>query len=260
MTSFKAIKLAGLLLGAVAIAQPAQAAGPAVDLIEHEWSWTGPFGTFDNAQLQRGYKVYREVCSSCHGLNLLSYRNLAEDGGPEFSEAQVKQIASEYQIVDGPDDAGDMFERPGVPSDRFKRPFPNEEAARASNGGAYPVDFSVLAKARAGGADYIASVLKGYHEAPEGKEVPPGQYYNEYFPGHLIAMAPPLSDEIVEYTDGTPMTVEQYAEDISAFLMWAAEPKLEERKKMGLRVMIFLTLLAGLLYFSYRKVWAGIKH
>jgi cytochrome c1 len=193
-------------------------------------------------------------------MGLLSFRNLSQEGGPGFTDAQVKQIAAEYQITDGPDDSGSFFERPGVPSDRFKSPFANEEEARASNGGAYPVDFSVLAKARHDGPNYISSLLQGYVDAPADKEVPAGQYYNKYFAGNLIAMAPPLSDEQVEYTDGTPMTVEQYSEDIAAFLMWAAEPKLEERKKMGLRVMIFLTFFAGLLYFSYRKIWADIKH
>ena len=261
MTSYKAIKLAALVLLGASAASPALAAGaPGAPLIEHDWSWEGPFGTFERAQLQRGYKVYREVCASCHGLSLLSFRNLSQPGGPEFSEAQVKQIASEYQIVDGPDDSGAMFERPGVPSDRFKYPFANEEEARAANGGAYPVDFSVLAKARPNGPDYISSLLQGYKEAPEGYDVPAGRYYNKYFPGHLISMAPPLSDGQVEYTDGTPQTVEQYSEDIAAFLMWAAEPKLEERKKMGFRVMLFLVIFASLLYLSYRKIWADIKH
>lgn len=260
MKSLKAIKLAALVLAGITVAVPAHAAGEAPEPIDHDWSFEGVFGTFDRAQLQRGYKIYREVCSSCHSMDFLAFRNLADPGGPGFSEAQAAQIASEHQITDGPDDSGEMFQRPGRLSDTFPPPFPNEEMARAANGGAYPPDFSVIAKARPNGPDYLASLLKGYEEAPADVEVPPGQYYNKYFPGHLIAMAPPLMDGMVEYPDGSPETVEQYSEDVAAFLMWAAEPKMEERKKMGLRVILFLVVFAGLLYFSYRKIWAGIKH
>ncbi|WP_150523898.1 cytochrome c1 [Roseibium sediminis] len=265
---------------AIAVAAPALAAGghkPEVD--RYQWSFAGPFGTFDRAQLQRGFKVYKEVCASCHGLRLVAFRNLAEEGGPGFTEEQAKVIASEYTVIDGPDDAGDMFERPAVLADRFPSPFPNEKAARASNNGAYPPDFSLIAKARAAhrgfpwfvfdaftqyaelGPDYLVSLLTGYVEAPEHIEVPDGQYYNDAFlAGQFISMAPPLSDELVEYTDGTAMTTEQYAKDVSAFLMWAAEPHLEARKQMGFRVMIFLIIFAGLLYFTKQAVWRDVKH
>lgn len=248
-------------LAAGVAATPAMAAGDAVDLPSQSWSFTGPFGTFDRGQLQRGYKVYREVCSSCHSMERVKFRNLAEPGGPGFTEDQVKAIAAEYEVTDGPDDAGDMFERPAKPFDSFVSPFENEAAARASNGGAYPPDFSVIAKARPNGPDYIYALMVGYKEEPPAHvELREGMYYNEYFAGHQIAMAPPLSEELVEYTDGTPMTTEQYARDVAAFLMWAAEPKLEERKRMGFQVMVFLLVFAGLLYFAKQRVWANVEH
>lgn len=266
-------------VAAVAIAIPANAAGGKVEIDYQQWSFAGPFGYFDRAQLQRGFKVYRENCSSCHGLSRVAFRNLAEDGGPSFSEEQAKAIAAEYTVVDGPDDAGDMYERPAILADRFPSPFPNEQAARASNNGAYPPDFSLLAKARAAqrgfpwfvfdmftqyqenGPDYIYSLMTGYVDAPEGVEVPEGQYYNHSFlAGQFISMAPPLYNEAVEYTDGTPMTTENYARDVAAFMMWAAEPHLEERKKIGFRVMIFLIVFAGMLYFTKKKIWRNVEH
>jgi len=266
-------------VAAVAIAVPANAAGGKVEIDYQQWSFSGPFGYFDRGQLQRGFKVYRENCSSCHALSRVAFRNLAEDGGPSFSEEQAKAIAAEYTVVDGPDDAGDMFERPAILADRFPSPFPNEQAARASNNGAYPPDFSLLAKARAAqrgfpwfvfdiftqyqenGPDYIYSLMTGYVDAPEGVEVPEGQYYNHSFlAGKFISMAPPLYEEAVEYTDGTPMTTENYARDVAAFMMWAAEPHLEERKKIGFRVMIFLIVFAGMLYFTKKKVWRNVEH
>ena len=249
-----ALGLLGLPTGAWAVAD-AEAKLPRLS-----WSFSGPFGTFDTAQLQRGYRVYREVCSSCHSMALLSFRNLAERGGPYFTEAQAKQIASEYKVQDGPNDQGEMFERPGRLSDRFPRPFPNEMAARASNGGALPLDLSVMAKAREGGTDYLHAVLIGYRDAPAGEEVPAGKYYNVYFPGHLISMPPPLSDGQISYTDGSPTTADQYARDVSAFMMWAAEPRLDDRKRVGFETMAFLVVFAGLLYLTKRKVWAGLDH
>lgn len=263
-----------------AVATPALSAGDSVPHIERQqWSFAGPFGTFDRGQLQRGFKVYQEVCASCHGLRLVAFRNLAEDGGPSFSEEQAKVIAAEYTVEDGPDSEGDMFERPATLADRMPSPFPNENAARASNGGAYPPDFSLLAKARAAhrgfpwfvfdaftqyqeqGADYIFALMTQYEEEPEGVEIPDGQYFNHAFlAGQFIGMAPPLSEEIVEYTDGSPMTTEQYARDVSAFMMWAAEPHLEERKKIGFRVMIFLIVFAGMLYFTKKKLWRNVEH
>jgi ubiquinol-cytochrome c reductase cytochrome c1 subunit len=246
------------------------------------WTWQGPFGTFDRAQLQRGFKVYREVCAACHGLSYIRFRNLAEEGGPQFSEAQVKALAAEYQIKDGPNDAGDMFERPGRPADAFPSPFPNENAAAAANGGKAPPDLSLIAKARTyergfpwfiidafrqyseNGADYVAALLHGYEEAPADFEVPAGGNYNAYFPGHIIAMPNPLSDGQVEYPKGpdgnaaVPETVDQYARDVTAFLAWAAEPHLEARKRLGFQVMLFLIVFAGLLYFTKKKVWARV--
>ena len=258
----------------------------AVDLEEEEfhldrldWSFAGPFGQYDQAQLQRGFKVYRETCSLCHGMEYVAFRTLGSVHGPNFSEAAVEQIASEYQIVDGPNDAGEMFERPGLPSDYFPAPFPNEEAAAAAYGGAAPPDLSLIAKARAAhvgfpgfvfdifrqyqeaGPDYVYALLTGYREPPEGADPVPGRFYNPAFlAGSWIAMPPPLSDGQVEYTDGTPETLEQYSRDVAAFLMWAAEPKLEQRKQMGFKVMIFLIVFAGLLYLTKRKIWRTVHH
>lgn len=244
-------------LGAVGVVH---AAGEAEAPIAVDWSFSGPFGRFDRAQLQRGFQVYKESCAACHGMELVAFRNLADPGGPGFTEEQVKVIAADYTIEDGPDDLGDMFERPGEPKDRFPSPFPNENAAAAANGGAVPPDFSVIAKARAGGTDYIYSLMVGYEDEPPAGVDVGDKYYNHYYPGHAIAMAPPLFDEGVEYTDGTPMTVDNYAKDVSAFLMWAAEPKMEERKRIGFQVIIYLILLSALLYFTKRKIWSAIDH
>ncbi|WP_022723815.1 cytochrome c1 [Rhodopseudomonas sp. B29] len=241
-----------------------------------DWTFAGPFGKYDRAQLQRGFKIYKEVCSNCHSLKLLQYRNLAEPGGPEFTLDQAKAIAAEAQIKDGPNDAGDMFERPGRIADTFKSPFPNEQAARAANGGAAPPDMSLLAKARSyprgfpqfifdlftqfqeQGPNYIDALLQGYQDTPpEGFNLPDGSFYNKWYPGHSIKMPPPLQDGMVTYDDGTPQTLPQYAKDVASFLMWAAEPHLEARKRLGLQVMIFLIILSGLLYFTKRKVWAN---
>ncbi|MCK0196667.1 cytochrome c1 [Ancylobacter sp. 6x-1] len=242
------------------------------------WTFAGPFGHFDRAQVQRGFQVFREVCSSCHAAHLFAFRNLAQKGGPEFSEAQAKTVAESFKVQDGPNDAGDMFERPGRLSDRWPSPFPNEQAARASNGGAYPPDFSVLAKARTyevgfpgflfdivrqyqeQGPDYIHALLNGYKDPPEGFKVPEGGHYNEFFPGHSIKMPPPLSADQVTYTDGSPQTVEQYSRDVAAFMMWLAEPHLEERKRIGFMSMIFLIVFAGLLYFTKKKIWRNVEH
>jgi ubiquinol-cytochrome c reductase cytochrome b/c1 subunit len=242
-----------------------------------KWSFAGPFGVYNPAQLQRGFQVYREVCSACHGLSLLSFRNLGDPGGPEFSPAAVEAIAADARVKDGPNDQGEMFERPGRPADRFPSPFANEQAARAANGGAAPPDMSVLAKARTyergfpwfildvltqyqeTGVDYIMAVLNGYEEAPAGFQLPPGTHYNVYFPGHAIGMPQPLSDGQVNYTDGSPQTVEQYSKDIAAFLMWAAEPHLDARKRLGFQVMLYLLILSGLLYFTKKKVWHDVE-
>ena len=242
-----------------------------------KWSFAGPFGQYDPEQLQRGFKVYREVCSICHSLKLLAFRNLADPGGPAFTEAQAAAIASSFQVTDGPNDQGQMFQRPGKISDYFPPPFANDQAARAALGGGLPPDMSDLAKARSyergfpwfildaftmyqeDGPDYIHAILNGYEKAPAGFPLAPGTQYNKYFPGHAIAMPKPLSDGQVEYTDGTPQTVEQYGRDVSAFLMWAAEPKLDERKRLGFQVMIYLLIFAGLLYFTKKKIWRGVE-
>lgn len=272
-----ACKAAVIALAAL-VATPGVAAEAGAKPEKIDWSFGGPFGHFDKGQLQRGFKVYREVCASCHALSLVSFRNLAEEGGPGFTEAQARVIASEYKVMDGPDDSGEMFEREARLSDRFPKPFPNEQAARTANGGAYPPDFSVLAKARSyergfpwtfldfvtqyqeHGVDYIHALLTGYTEPPEGATGQPGLHYNAYFPGGWIAMAKPINDGQVEYPDGSPTTVEQYSRDVSAFMMWAAEPHLEARKRMGFTVMIFLIIFAGLLYFTKKKIWRDVAH
>ncbi|MGE0254302.1 MAG: cytochrome c1 [Alphaproteobacteria bacterium] len=236
----------------------ALAAGEHVTPPKQDWPFSDVlFGKFDDAALQRGLQVYLEVCASCHGLRLVAYRNLMDLG---YSEEQVKVIAARFQVEDGPNDAGDMFERPGRPSDRFVSPFPNEQAARAANGGALPPDLSLIAKAKLGGPDYIHAVLAGYTEPPAGFELGEGMHYNAYFHGHQIAMPAPLTPDRVTYADGTAATVEQMAWDVSNFLMWAAEPKLEERRKVGLKVLLFLIGLTAVLYIAKRRMWAGVAH
>jgi cytochrome c1 len=220
-----------------------------------EWSFSGIFGTYDRAALHRGFQVYKDVCSACHSMSLLYYRNLEQIG---FSEDEVKGIAAERKVTDGPNDQGQMFERPARPTDRFVAPFPNEQAARLANNGALPPDLSVIVKARKGGPDYIYGVLTGFVDTPEGFKVPEGMFYNAAFPGHAIAMPPPLADGAVTYADGTTATVPQMAHDVTTFLNWAAEPELEVRKKTGLRVMLYLVLLTAMLYAVKRKVWSKL--
>ncbi len=244
------------LAGAGLAADGAHAAGSGVELLSKTWSHDGVFGKFDKAAAQRGFQVYREVCAGCHSLDFVAFRNLRDLG---FSEDEVKAVAAEYEVTDGPDDEGEMFERPGKPFDYLPAPYPNENAARAANGGAYPPDLSLIAKARADGTNYVYSLLQGYNdEPPAGVEVSEGMSYNAYFPGHQIAMAQPLYEEGVEYSDGTAATLEQHATDIATFLTWTAEPKLEERKGMGLKVMIFLVILTGLFYATKRKIWSDL--
>ena len=239
-----------------------------------KWSFAGPFGKFDEAQLQRGFKIYREVCSNCHSLEMVAFRNLADPGGPGFSEAQAEAVAAEYKVRDL-DDQGNPIERAGRLADRFPAPFANELVAKATYGVA-PPDMSSLAKARSyqrgfpwfvfdmitqyqeQGPDYIAAYLNGYTEPPKGFVVPQGGHYNEYFPGHNTAMPPPLQDGQVTYDDGSPQTVQQYSKDVAAFLVWAAEPHLVERKRIGFQVIVFLIVLSGLLYFTKKKVWSDV--
>ena len=239
----------------LALASPAFAAEDAAEPKDVSWPTEGVFGSFDRAALQRGYQVYTQVCHSCHSLNYLAFRNLSELG---FNEDEVRALAAQFEVTDGPNDAGEMFTRPARPSDRMPPPFPNEAAARVANGGALPPDGSLLAKSREGGPSYIYSVLTGYVDPPEGFEVPDVLYYNPYFPGRVIAMPPPLFPDSVTYEDGTSATVEQMARDVAEFMYFVAEPKLEERKQMGLRAMLFLFAFTGIMYAYKRKVWSDV--
>ncbi len=277
---------AGFLFAGAGLAAAAEEAGhnaaepthfPIMKPTEESWSFAGPFGTYDRAQLQRGLKVYKEVCSACHSLDLVAFRTLSELG---YSPAQIRSLAAEYTVQDGPNADGEMFERPAIASDYFPSPFPNTAAAAAANNGAAPPDFSLIAKARGvergfprfvfdiftqyaeNGPDYIHSLLTGYdHEPPAGMQIAEGTHYNPfYIGGKSLAMAKPLSDDQVTYDDGTPQTVDQYSRDVSAFLMWAAEPHLEARKQTGFSVMVFLILFAGLVYATKRKVWSNVPH
>ncbi|MBP1875363.1 Cytochrome b/c1 [Ensifer adhaerens] len=243
---------------------------------QQDWSFAGPFGNYDRGQLQRGLKVYTEVCSACHSMNLVAFRTLS---GLGYSDAQVKAFAANYEVQDGPNADGEMFTRKAVPSDHFPSPYPNKEAAAASNNGAAPPDFSLIAKARGiergfpqfvfdmfvpyqeGGPDYIHALLTGYHEPPEGVQVAEGTHYNPYFANaSALAMAQPISDDQVTYDDGAPQTVDQYAKDVSAFLMWAAEPHLEDRKRTGFMVIVFLLIFTGLIYLTKKSVYANKEH
>lgn len=245
--------------------------------VEQTWSFAGAFGTYDKGQLQRGLKVYKEVCAACHSMKLVAFRGLEDMG---YSEEQAKAFAAEFEVQDGPNADGEMFARKAGLADKFPSPYPNDEAAAASNNGAAPPDFSLIAKARGvergfplfvwdiftqyaeGGPDYIYSLLTGYDQTPPaGMEIAEGTYYNPYFiAGKALAMAKPLADDIVTYDDGSPQTVDQYAKDVAAFQMWAAEPHLETRKQTGFKVMVFLLILAGLVYVTKRRVWAEVAH
>ena len=230
-----------------------------VEYLKTDWSFKGLFGKFDRGALQRGYQVYTEVCSSCHSMKYVSYRNLSEKGGPEFSVAQAKAIAASFEVTDGPNADGEMFTRPGKLSDKFVMPYENVKAAQAANGGAYPPDMSVLVKARVGGANYIYSLLQGYEDAPIGITLDEGVYYNKYMYGNKIKMANQLSDGLVEYGDGTEATVEQMSKDVTTFLMWTAEPHLEARHRMGFKAIVYLIILTILVYYSMKKIWSRIE-
>ena len=279
----KALVLAAFL-GLAAAAQPVFAETTALEPKEVHWSFEGPFGRFDQEQLQRGYKVYHDVCSSCHSMRLMSYRNLGQPGGPFYDpkypnpndNPYVKAIVQDFKVSDIDSDTGDVIKRPATPADAFVSPFPNEPAARASNGGALPPDLSLIVKAREGGPRYIYSILTGYMAPPTGMKVPPGKFYNPYMPGDMtsfwggpkdkvpeggfIAMPPQLTPDRVTFDDGVKATPDQEARDVVAFLAWAAEPHADERKKLGLAVMIYLLLFTGLLYASYRQIWRNISH
>jgi ubiquinol-cytochrome c reductase cytochrome c1 subunit len=216
------------------------------------WPHQGLFGVYDRIALKRGFRIYHDICSSCHSMKLLSYRDLEQIG---FAGAEVKVLAAEAKVVDEPNDQGDMGTRPGRPSDTFALPFPNDQAARQANNGALPPDLSLIIKARAGHENYVYSLLTGYGPPPAGEKIPEGMYYNPYFPGHQISMLQPLTDGILTYTDGTPATVEQMAKDVVQFLAWAAEPNLEERHRTGVKVLLFLIVFAVLMYLVKRKIW-----
>jgi len=224
-------------------------------LPRQQWSFDGVFGTYDRASAQRGFQVYKEVCSACHPVKFLHFRDLADIG---YSEDQVKAIAAGYQITDGPNDEGQMFQRPGRPSDPIPGPFPNDQAARAANNGALPPDQSLIVKARPGGPDYVYGILTGYKDAPANFKLLQGMNYNEFFPGHQIAMPPPLADNAVTFSDGVPGTVPQMAHDVTTFLTWASEPRLEDRHRTGFKVILFLVVAAGVFYAAKRKIWAPI--
>ena len=249
-----AAAIAGFILTTTAITTDA-AASSAPTPPAQKWSFSGLFGTFERSSAQRGSQVYREVCAGCHSLRLIDFRHLSGIG---YTEDQIKAFAAEAEVTDGPNDEGEMFERPGTLADPLPKPFPNDKAAAASNGGKAPPDLSLMIKARKNGADYVHALLTGYADAPAGHEVPEGGNFNLYFPGNIIAMAPPLSDEGVEYADGTKATVDQMAKDVTAFLIWAAEPELEDRKRMGVKVMLFLIIFTALLYAVKRQVWAKL--
>ena len=228
-------------------------------LLSTDWSFKGFTGKFDRASLQRGYQVYTEVCASCHSMQYLSYRNLGEQGGPEFSELEVKAIAANFEVTDGPNSDGEMFTRPAKPSDKFVNPYQNIQEAIVSNGGAYPPDMSVLVKARSGGADYIYSLLLGYDDPPSNIQLDDGVYYNTYMPGNKIMMPNPLSEGLIDYNDGTEATNEQMAKDLTTFLAWAAEPHLEARHKMGFKAILYLFIITILVYFSMKKIWSRVE-
>ena len=301
--SLRAIQIAAAVsaLPATAIA----AGGKALDYKHNHWHFSGPFGAYDKEAMQRGFQVYRTVCASCHGVDELSFRNLGDKGGPFHLDAcpadvpattdcskpsenpVVKAIAAEYEVTDGPDDSGDMFKRPGLPSDKIPGPYANEQQARAANGGAYPPNLALIMKARHHGPDYVYSLLTGYEAAPASVTLGAGQHYNPYFagdmsqllkpeyrdeeghplggveipPGGVLAMAPPLSDGIIDYADDSvPETADQYAKDVVEFLTWASEPKMEQRKSLGVITMGYLLILTLILFFSYRAIWSKTDH
>jgi len=252
MRKFFMATVVAALTGLSGVAQAAEGGDP---LPEVHWSWNGIFGTFDQAALQRGFQIYSDVCSGCHALKQLSYRNLGAIG---FSEDQIKQIAAAASVPGAPNDEGEIVDRPALPSDKFKAPFANEQAARAANNGALPPDLSLVCKARVGGADYLHGILTGYGEAPADMKMAEGMNYNKYFPGHQIAMPQPLQDGAVTYADGTEATLDQEAKDVVTFLCWAAEPETEHRKETGVAAILFLVILSAMLFATKKKIWSDL--
>lgn len=272
MSTMLSRALAGVAALSLALsAAPALAAGEGAGVIDHDWSFEGPLGTYDQAELRRGWQIYQEVCSSCHGLKYLAFRHLGEEGGPAFAPDDVKAIASSFEIPTLDQD-GEPTTRPGTPSDEIRSPYANEAAARSANGGALPPDLSLITKSRsgysgvftqvmqgAGGPEYVYSLLMGYQEEPPTGFDPGDLYYNRYFHGHRIAMAAPLYEEGVEYKDGARATVKQMAHDVTAFLTWAGDPLMNRRKEAGMRNILFLILFAVLVWYSNKKLWAPVK-
>ena len=246
-----------LIIFTIFISLAANASEDSLPPKKEHWPFDGIFGKVDREAAQRGYKVYKEVCSACHSMDLIPFRTLTEIG---FSKEEVKALASEYQITDGPNDQGEMFQRPRTPADFLPAPFPNEQASRAANNGAHPPDLSLIIKARHDGANYVHSLITGFSEPnKEGLVVPSGMYYNPYFPGHKIAMAPPLADGQVTYDDGVVATIDQMSRDVVVFLQWAAEPEMEARKRMGIKTMLFLLVFTGFFFEAKRRIWKNIK-
>ena len=253
MARYTAVSVA--LAALLSLAPAVRAADENPPLPHQQWSFDGVFGTYDRPAMQRGFQVYKQVCSACHPVNHLRFGDLAALG---YTPSELKVVAATDQVTDGPNDQGQMYQRPGRPSDPIPGPFPNDQAARAANGGALPPDLSLIVNAREGGADYVFAILNGFKPPPAGFQVPPGRYYNEYFPGHLIAMPPPLSDGVVTYADGTKATVPQMAHDVATFLAWASQPNLEIRHRTGARVFLFLIVAVGVFYAAKRKIWAVV--
>jgi len=264
MSRMRGLVFAAAIAAGVAGAQAQAAEAPKPP--SQSWSFEGLFGTFDRAALQRGFQVYKEVCAACHAMSQIRYRDLGGGTGAAhepviglgYTEDQIKALAAEYKVMDGPNDEGEMFERPARPADRLNKPFPNEKAARAANNGAYPVDLSLVVEARKNGPNYLYALLTGYQDPPAGFALGEGMHYNAWFPGYQIAMGAPLSDDRVEYADGTKATVSQMARDVTTFLAWASEPNMESRKALGVKVILFLVLLSGILYAVKRRVWADV--
>jgi len=249
----KLLSAASVALLALSAGAPAQAAESGA-IPDHEFGFEGIFGTIDRAAAQRGLQVYNEVCAQCHSLERVAFRTLSDLG---YTEEQVEGIAAQYEVTDGPNDQGEMFTRQAEPKDYFPSPFDNDKAAAAAYG-AVPPDLSVITQARPNGADYLYALLTGYEDAPEDVDLPQGAYYNTAFPGHAIKMPPPMSDGQVDYQDGTEATVAQMAHDVTVFLHWAAEPHMEERKRMGIGVVLFLLVFTGVLYATKRKIWRDL--
>ena len=247
-------RIAAVLLFGI-LSSPAVGAGGDVTLKTRDWSFSGPFGTFDKAAMQRGFQVYNEVCAGCHSMKLIAFRNFADLG---YNEAEIKALAAQYEVQDGPNDDGEMFMRPAIPADLMPAPYANDNAARAGNNGALPPDLSLIAKARPNGPNYLYSLLSSYDDAPNGSEVPDGMYYNAAYPGHLIAMPQPLYGDDVEFSDGAPTSIEAVSADLTQFLMWAAEPKMEVRKRIGVAAVFFLSIFVIFSYLAKRRIWADV--